>query len=301
MKRWKWISGLLIAAFLLLPVLSDAAQRHYNAQVYRLDATKMGIIGSTPPSALAATGITYQVLAVGTSTEETLYSSVGFGSGVTAKTNPVTTTVFATDGGRIDFVCDPTDATSDLNVDLIVVDTVGGYTAVVHNFNPYMRAVYIDETPGIAHNSVIWFKSAVTSETLTGITFAANTFIEDVKIEVTQGNSGATMNVGTIQNGVAGNSQTGFRSGVSLTSNGMVFDTGVITAGTGANSQWAASTYGNLMGNFITGTTGSANNSGGSSLLGHYITGNKTGVMTYSVSVANNVAGFIHTVFRVLR
>lgn len=123
-------------------------------------------------------GVQYQVLSYGTTTLETLY--VYNSNAFTSYTNPVTSTYFdAVD--RIQFRVDPTDSTTDRYVDLIVVDTSGGYTAYVKGFDKYTHAVIIDERVGVDHVGTAWFVSANSSVNThsTGISLLAGTLLKD--------------------------------------------------------------------------------------------------------------------------
>ena len=275
---------------------ADAVQRRFSADVYKIDTNKGPVSGQVTGSDLILTGITYKVFAVGTTTAETLYSMIGpSGTAVTAKTNPVTTTVYATDNGRISFVCDPTDATYDTYVDLLVIDTAGGFTAFIPNFSPSTRTITIDETYGVPHKGMIWLSPTTTDETSTGITFKQHTYIHDVYLEVLTAVS-STVDVGLLSSGTSGDAN-GFRAGVLFTTTGFVKDTGVVTNGTTIDYT-AASTYGALLYTAITGSDAVAAG-GGRSYIGHVIEKTQTGVMTYT-SYVSTARGFIHYLFTVL-
>lgn len=295
MKKFTFVLVLaLIAVFAFGN--ADAVQRRYEAQVYKID-TNQPISTQLTGANLRSTGITYRVFAVGTTTSETLLATPGpTGSAVTAKTNPVTTTVFAANGGKISFVCDPTDATSDMYVDLLVVDTVGGYSAWVKKFSPSMRTITIDETVGKVHKGAIWMTPTTTDETSTGITFAQNTYIHDVFLEVITAVA-STVDVGLLSSGTTGDAD-GFRKGVVFTTTGFVKDTGVVTAGTTIDFT-AASTYGALLYTAITGSDAVAAG-GGRSYIGHVIEKTQTGVLTYT-SYVSTARALIHYVFSVNR
>ena len=102
MKKFKTIF-LAVIAVLFLVGNAHAVMQHFTATVYKKDGTKYGIQGEPSANVIALTGITYSVTVYGSTTAETILSGSGWGSATTAKTNPVTAAVFATDGGRIDF------------------------------------------------------------------------------------------------------------------------------------------------------------------------------------------------------
>lgn len=290
MKKFTKILALVLLAVFAFGGNADAVQRRYEAQVFKIDQNKGTVQSQLTGANQRTTGITYRVFAVGTFTSETLLATIGpTGTAVTSKTNPVTTTVFGTDGGKISFVCDPTDATSDLYVDLLVVDTVGGYTAFVKNFSPYNRTVVIDETRDKMHKGTIWFTPTTTAETSTGITFGQNTFIHDVWVQVITAVA-STVDIGLLSSGTTGDAD-GFRKGVLLSTTGFVKDTGVVTNGTTIDYT-AASTYGALLYTAITGSDAVATG-GGRSYLGHVIENTQTGVLTFT-SYVSTERGLIH-------
>lgn len=287
-KRLFTIFLAVLLSFALGIPFAHADKQDFWATVYKFDGkyNSNGTIETTKVS----TGITYKVLATGSDTAETLYA---YGTW-TIKTNPITTTIFASDGAKIAFACDPTDVTNDRYVDLIVTDTVGGYSALIKNFDKYTHSVVIDARPNIVHHGVIWYTCSTTDETDTGIDFVADTFVHDVRSEVVTTGTGATINVGLLSTGTGGDAD-GFLAARSIATAGFTADTGVITAGS-TDSYTAASTYGALLYKAITGTgnlTGSTQ--GGRSYLGHVVTGTNTGALTYTCSTTDNTgAGYIH-------
>ena len=288
MKKYLTILFAALMVF-VLSGLADAAQKRFTAQVYKFDGTKQ-VAGS--PGTLITTGITYKVLQRNTDTSETLLAPIGpTGSAVTSKTNPVTTTVFAVDG-KIDFVCDPAE-TLDTYVDLIVVDTNGGFTAVVEDFTNNNHTIIINETPGIVHQGCIWFGVSSNVATDTGVNFLADTMVMDVRVEVVTVDSGMTLSVGTED------TASGFRSGVSMTTAGYIADTGVITGGSTIDYT-AASTYGTLLYTAITGSDAVAT-CGGRSYLGHVVTTVGTNDdLYYTGSTGSDTAvGYLH--FTIIR
>lgn len=248
MKKFTWFFILaLLISFAAAPV--DAVQRRYEAQVFKVDQSKGDVSGQlTVPNRLT-TGITYRVYAIGTRTDETLLARSGAtGQAVTAKTNPVTTTVYGTDGGRISFVCDPTDATDDLYVDVLVVDVTNGFSRMVRNFSPSQRTIAIDETYGVSHWGSIWIAPADATQTSTGLTLTVGTLLEDFQLEVTKNIAGSTINVGI--NGITAVNGA-FLLTRSTATNGWVTDTAVPTAG---NLTYVpATTYGTYMATAVTG------------------------------------------------
>lgn len=296
-KRWLNILLTVFVALAFFAVNANAANYHYVANVYKYDATKNGFQGSATVSSLIKTGVTYKALTAGSTTASTLYANSGWAMGG-SKTNPVTTTYYLADGdgyaGRIDFY------TTTSTVDLIVVDTNGGFTAFVEDFSPNQRTVVIDETPNIRHHGMIWFGAANSAtENSTGVSFLADTLIEDVRVQVVTADSGITIDVGLLSTGTGGDAN-GFIAARSLTSTGYPSDTGVITNGTTIDYT-PATTYGALLYTAITGSDAVAT-VGGRSYIGHIVTGSNTGALTYTLSTtADTGAGMIHYFFTRLR
>jgi len=151
-------------------------------------------------------GITFKVLGADSDTAETLT----YRGGSTSLTNPVSTTNFASDtvcADRVAFRVDPTDS-GDENVDLIVVDTVGGYTAFVEDFNQYEHSIIIDERPNLEHHGMIWY-SCLSGETDTGIDFDSYTFIKLAVAEVVTAATGASViDIGLLSTETSGSAST---------------------------------------------------------------------------------------------
>jgi len=294
MKRFKLFTLALAAVFFLIAVPAQAVLQDMQASVYKWE----GGMGSDGKAVLTKidSGITFDVLAVNSNTRETLY----YPGKTTSLTNPVTTTNFAStsvSNKRVAFRVDPTDASTDRYVDVIVTDTNGGYSVFVENFDKYTHTIVIDERPNVLHHGIMWFTYAAGSATAidTGVNFLPKTFIQDVRVEVITVDSAETINVGTAD------TAAGFRSGVLLTTAGFVADTGVITAGSTLD-YYAASTYGTLLVTAITGGDAVATG-GGRTYLGHVV--NTSGTdddLYYTTSTGTDAAlGYIHYTFIRLR
>ncbi len=271
----KWITFILILAValgFLIPGAADAKLQKFEAAVYAWRSGSEPIIGNMTKR--VSTDITYEVLAVGTDTRETLYSD----QQLTSKTNPITTTVYNTDNG-VAFWVDPTDATSDTYVDLIVTDVNGGYSIVIDNFSPSMRTIIIDERPNIVHHGIIRFSGGssggVGVETDTGIDFEADTSIHAVMLETVTVATSGTYDVGLLSSETSGDAD-GFIIGVATSTAGYT----VLAAGT--------------MGALL---------DDGTSQLIHVVTGTKAKSLTYKqlAGTVTTSAGYIHYWFSRLR
>jgi hypothetical protein len=296
--------GLILAVFLSLLIATPAMAvwKDMSAAVYKW--TGGYNTDGSPGLTRLTTGVTFKVLALNSNTAETTY--VFNLRKLTALTNPITTTAFAaTTGGMVQFRVTPTDTTYN-TVDLIVVDTAGGYTAAVKGFDEYTHAIVIDERPNTRHHGVIWYNNGSTSEISTGIVFPNMAAIDDVRVEaITPGTSTTNISVGLLSTG-SGGSATGFRSGVNVTTAGFVADTAFITAG-GSIDYTPVTTYGSFLATAVTGTgaiSGTHYLSGGITRLTKFLTSSGSArTLTYTSSSAESVSkgGYIHYWFTVLR
>ncbi|MFA6290186.1 MAG: hypothetical protein WC637_00315 [Victivallales bacterium] len=300
------LTALMLAFAFVLPAF--AAEQDMWAYVYKWEG------GINADGTLALTriesGITFKVLAIDSDTAETLT----YYKGSTSLTNPVTTTSFNSAticNDMVAFRVDPTDSTNDRYVDLIVVDTNGGYTKFIENFDKYQHTIVIDERPNTLQQGTIWFSCTTAypktfaAETTTGVSFLADTFIQDVRVEIVTTTSGTTMAVGLLDV-----DQDGLRFNVLQTTAGYIADTGVITSGV-CLDYTAASNYGDLLYTKITGANSlwnSTNSLGGRSYKGHVVTSSNSGTITYSCSSTAgattadpNPAGYIHYWFNRIR
>lgn len=222
-----WILALLLVFAFAVP--AHAEYQDMWASVYK-NTGKLKADGAYELEKVT-TGVTYKVLAVDSNTAETLYA---YGDPLlTSKTNPITTTVFATDG-KIAFRVDPTDSTNDRYVDLLVTLS-NGYSAVVKDFDRYQHSIVIDARPNTLHHGLIWFSGSTTNQTVTGVTFGAYTNISKVGLEVITALSGQTISIGT------GAAATGFINKELLTNTGFITTSGASTGsllGSGSAYQW---------------------------------------------------------------
>lgn len=190
MKRFLVLMMVLMALAWSAP--SEAAFQDYWADVYRWSGGYNA--DGSPTVTKATTGITYRVMSVDSNVKETLYAYAD--NTLTSKTNGITTTVFATDGGKIAFRTDPTDTTNDRYVNLVVIDTAGGYSTTVKNFDKYTHAVVIDERPNQVHQGVIFYDHATTASVNTGIYLSKHTFITAMLPEHLVATGGGAISIG---------------------------------------------------------------------------------------------------------
>ena len=288
-KRLKILAlAVLMACMLVLPAAVQAENQDMWAYVYSWTGG-MNADGTLKLTRLTS-GVTFKVLAVDADTSETLT----YYTKSTSLTNPVTTASFADNticNDMVSFRVDPTDATNDRYVDLIVVDTNGGYTAFVEDFDKYQHSIVIDKRPNVLHQGCIWFAYNNNVETDTGVNFIADTFILDVWVEVVTVDATETLDVGLLSSETAGDAN-GLRAAVSVATAGFITDTGIITNGA-AIDYTAATTYGALLVTAITGSDAVTTN-GGKSYIGHVVTGTNANSLTYTESAGGDTAaGYI--------
>lgn len=293
-KVFRLILAVLALIFIMAPVPAQAEVQDFWANVYSWDG-KQNTDG-TPVLTRLTSGVTFKVLAVGADTAETLTE---YGE-TTSLANPVTATNYASNtvcNDRVAFRTDPTDATSDRYVDLIVVDTNGGFTTFVEDFDKYNHTIIIDERPGILHHGMIWFGASNNAATDTGVDFLPDTEIFDVIVEIVTVDNTETLNVGTAD------TAAGFINTLSLAtaSEGYKTDTGVITGGTTIDYV-PATQYGTLLTTAITGSDAVAT-VGGNTRKHHFVTTAGTDDDLYYTGSAGSdtAAGYIHYYFMRLR
>ncbi len=294
---WLFVAVLLIFSTFAVP--AHAVLQNMWADVYKWE----GGVNSDGKMVLTklSSGVTYKVLATASNTAETLY--VYNSTALTSLTNPITTTAFAlvsASNKHIAFQVDPTDSSTDRYVDLIVVDTGGGYTAFIEKFDKYQHAVVIDERPNVMHHGMIWFGGVTTGLVDTGIDFKLKTMIQDVRVEVVTVESGISIDVGLGLAADTSQSTAGFRSNVLCTAAGFVADTGVITSGASIDYV-PASTYGTMLYTSVVGGGATFSDNGGKTWLGYAYTSATTGASLTYIIDGTTAAGYIHYWFTRMR
>jgi len=288
-------SALLLVGFAIVSP-AQAEFKDMWAYVYSWDGT-MNSIGEMNLTR-ETSGITFKVLQADSDTAETLYKYKD--DTFTSLGNPVSGTTYADNTICNDMVRFRTDPghSGDENVDLMVINTDGGYTTFVEDFNQYKHAIVIDERPNVPHTGMIWFGPS-TAETDTGLDFQYDTQIHDVRVEVVTVDATETVDVGLLSSETSGDAN-GLRSLVSVATAGHIADTAVITGGSNIDYT-PATTYGALLVTAITGSDAVATN-GGKSYIGHVVTGANAKSLTYTGSAGSDTqAGYIFYSFTRLR
>lgn len=215
-KALTYLTVLLVALAFAVP--AQAEFKDMWAKVYKRTSA------SEREDALTevTSGITFKVLQRNSETAETLYyyNSNAF----TSLTNPVTTANFASNtvmrqAGEVSFRVDPGES-GDRYVDLIVVNTVGGYTAFVPDFDEYSHRIILDQRPMVQHHGMIWFSGQVSGATTatvtdTGVNFEAGTWITNVWRETSTISYEDSIDIGLLSTGLGGDDD-GFLDGCSI-------------------------------------------------------------------------------------
>ena len=177
--------SIALTFFLVVPNVF-AGYDHYTINVYK----NLGYTTTAGGNTQITSGVQYLVLNGGTDTRSTIYSDAGS----TAITNPVSTTVFdaATD---IDFYIDDSVTT----VDIIVVDTAGGFTLFLDGITSSVKNCLIDERPNMSHQGTFWYTTqddaTVTLPTETGIVMPVGFRMEDIVVETVRATVSSACNI----------------------------------------------------------------------------------------------------------
>jgi hypothetical protein len=201
---------------------AKAANKDMWAYVYSWDGTITGE-GKIELTRITS-GITYAVMMADSSaTLETLYYYDT--PAMTSLANPVTGTNFASDSignDMVRFRVDPTES-GDADVDVIVVNQAGGYSAFVEDFNEYKHSIVIDQRPNVRHHGYAFiYTTASSTETDTGIDFPDDCVIDQVIIEVgTAFPTNTNIEVGILSSGTNGDAN-GFIESATLATAGYI-------------------------------------------------------------------------------
>ena len=148
-RLFKILMVIAIAFVLVAP--AQAEWRDMWAAVYKLDNS-----GGGERLTRITSGITFQVLQRNSDTEETLYVMQDKNK-LTSLTNPVSAANYASNSvcnDVVSFRVDPGES-GDTYVDIVVVDTNGGFTAFVDDFDVYTHRIIIDQRASVQHHGMI--------------------------------------------------------------------------------------------------------------------------------------------------
>lgn len=193
MKRL-WTILLAIVLFAAFVVPAQAAYQDMWAHVYKWTGGYNS--DGSPQVTRLTSGVQFKVLQRGQNFDaETLYV---YGT-MTSLLNPVSTTNFESAtvcDDQVKFRVDPTES-NDRYVDLLVIDTLGGYTYLYEDFDKYSHAIIIDERPNVVHHGKVWWNGSTTTGLDTGVRFLAGQQILGFRVEVTTALSAETVQFGT--------------------------------------------------------------------------------------------------------
>jgi hypothetical protein len=292
MRKLFLIVALIFTLFVALP--AQAEIKYMWAEVYRMTNDR-----DIQNATRITSGVTFQVLQRNSDTLETLYEAPDMATSLTSLTNPVTAANFASDTvckDRVAFQVDPGEAT-DTYVDVIVVDTAGGYTAFVEDFDETTHRIYIDESPGVMHHGMIFIDFTGSGEEDTGIDFQYDTAIHRVCVETVTLDAGETLDVGLLSSETSGDAN-GLVAAASVAAAGIVCnDKPTITADSTENYVSTASVVGALMGNSLAGASTATDEGSGYIWIHNIISANAVS-LTYTGSAGTDTtAGYIHYYF----
>lgn len=282
MKKLFVFLAVLAIVFSVAVAPAQAVWRDMWAYVYSWDGT-LNADGRMNLTRLTS-GVTFKVLQRNSDTAETLY--VYRSDALTSLTNPVSTTNFASStycNDKVTFRVDPGE-TNDIYVDVIVVDTSGGYTAFIEDFTDRVHTIVIDERPNVQHTGCIWYAiPAVATETDSGIDFDYDTAIHKVYVHnVTGALAAAVLEVGLFSSETAGDVDGFIDEGVVGTVAGWIRpDKPTITAATTETYVSTASIVGALMGSSLAGSA-VAGDEGSSYMWDHIIESANAVSLVYS-------------------
>lgn len=248
---------------------------------YSIEVKSDQAFDGSSQNGVVATGVLCRVYDAGTTTASTIYAD----NARTAKTNPISRSQFATDGGTIEFYSPNTSHT----ISVMCSDgSVGRFTVT-----PNTRAVSVISS-GVQKLLVCQFGASDNTETDTGDDLPYKAWVQDCYIEVTAADSGETIDVGLLSTETAGDAN-GFLAAASVASTGIVANR---TYTAGSNETYiSAITYGALMGTSLAGSD-AATDEGINDQKGHIVVGSNAVSVSYTGSAGSDTAaGFIYIPF----
>lgn len=253
----------------------------YNDNRYSIKVRSGASLDGVANNGALETGCLVRVYDAGTRTESTIYSD----KVRTAKTNAITRSQFATDGG-IEFY-------SSASSHDIAVCYSDGTVARFSGVTPNTRTVVLDRS-SVDKTLVIPFGASDNTETDTGIDLPYGVKVYDAFIEVETIDATETLDVGLLSSETAGDAN-GFLAAISVGTLGFVQPN---TYTTGSNEIYlSASTLGALL---VSKNTGAdvAGDTGFVDYQGHFVTGTNAVSVTYTGSSGSDTAaGFIYLRF----
>lgn len=256
-----------------------------NLKKYSLSVVDQQSLGSGSSDGVIDSGIYAFVYDAGTKTLSTIYSDAA----ATAKTNPISRTVFATDG-KIEFF-------STAESHDIFVSHSDGSGALKSDVTPTVHTLPLDRS---SLNKCMVFPIAFNSggtEVDTGLDLPYNSRVTDVALEVVTSDSTETCAIGILSSETNGDAD-GLMVAVSVAAVGMVQGWAVTVGGN--ETYVSATNYGALMGLGKVGTD-VANDCGIPGGAGHIVQPSNGRSISYTPSSSDTLAGYGYVYFSVMR
>lgn len=251
-----------------------------NAYRYELGVHDMAELPRKPVEA----NIEVLVMDVGTGSKASIYSDASL---ATAKTNPITTTVFAADKG-IKFWCDAG------SVDLVLI-SAGYGSGIFYDVTSNTREIAVNSADHRFH--ILAGFDTINATTDTGVDLPANLLIDDIWVEVIDEVASSTLDVGFLA-AEAGGDVDGLVDGVSCATAGLIRPG--VTVTTGSNEvYYASTTRGVMMHDTFTAGSDAVEDTGTNAEHGHLCDGTATSL----VMVVSNHAhtGRVHLFGKIIR
>jgi len=218
-----------------------------------------------------ATGIQIHIFGVDDKAASTVYSD----KIKTSKTNPITTAVFATDGGVIEFWG------AAATYDVLIVDDEGNCRFVPDFSHSQHHRIVLDKSSVLKH-MVVPLSFNDNSETDSGVDLIEGSWIVDAALEVVDIDATETVDAGTL---------TG---GTNADPNGLLAATAVGVAGFVALAGSDATTYGAFL--------IKADQSGSNVKSGHHIaSGDELSITSTGSAGSDTFTGYLHILYVLLR
>lgn len=256
----------------------------YDYNKYEIEVRDLKSLLASSDDGKISSGVLYVVMDAGTKTRSTIYSDLLS----TAKTNPVSRTVFGTDE-KIEFYGTAT------SYDIFVADAKGN-CALFEGVTPFDHVLYLDRS-GINKLAVATFAPSDNTEVDTDFVFGYNTLLYDAWVHVTTADATETLSVGLKSTETAGDAD-GILAAVSVAATGIIKPYAITVGGT--ETYISSTSYGALMGPGVAGANTSTDHGIGA-VPGHVISGANAKTLTYTGSAGSDTAvGLIYVAFKQL-
>lgn len=244
---------------------------------YELEVRDSRSLAPYDPAGLIESGVHVIVYDAGTKTKSTIYSDVN----KAAKTNDITRTVFASDGGKVVFYSTST------SHDIFIADAKGNNNLFTSITN-YMHVLPLDRASAVKCMFFPMLFNSGGTEVDTGLDLPLGAIVTDAKAEVVTVDATETVDIGLLSSETAGDAD-GFLAAVSVATAGVPAN---YTYSTGSNEVYlSAVTYGVLLAGRSLGTD-VATDVGSMARTHHHVTGANATSVTYTPSTSDTFAGY---------